>query len=159
MAHPTGEAMRGAVLCIKSLNYSDIDIHAITEYSTSSINHFLNKAKSCSFNPSSLPLSIEDTHVADAPRSGRLFKQTAELNTKIVELLESKRSIRLQTYAELTGILEAPEIKKNKEESAKVVEEMDNLLKLEKRQEWELNMSMHRLNIKQKTPGRVPQWQ
>lgn len=109
MAPNTDIATRSLVVTLKSPvgGKSTAEIAEKTGLSKRTINDIYSRAISRGFEPNTLPLTIKDEFLKDAPRSGRPLKQTEEAKQLLVTKVSLDRYAREKSTAELAGDLSA----------------------------------------------------
>jgi len=112
MAPTTDVATRALIVTLKSLlgGKTSAQISQETGISVRQINRIYARAVECGFEPNQRPFILKDEWLEDAPRSGRLSKQTPEVTEKIVELVRCDRYGREKTVADLTRALSLEDI-------------------------------------------------
>jgi transposase len=119
-------ATRAQVVTLKGWGATNEQITAKTGVPERTIRSIYTRAKERGFDPNSnLPI-VKDNHVADAPRSGRLSKQTEENKPEIIAKVRRDRYGREKSCTEIASemsnisgitvwrILRAAGFKKNK---------------------------------------------
>jgi transposase len=82
---------------------STADIHALTGVSERTINRIYARAITRGFEPAARPLILCNSHLEDAPRSGRPRKDTEEIRQLITSKVRLDRCGREKTCAQLAG--------------------------------------------------------
>lgn len=107
MAPNTDIATRALIVAFKSPigGKSTKDIADLTRIPERTINSIYARAIERGFDPNVLPLVLKDTHLEDAPRTGRPKKQTQDLITTVEAKVRQDRYGREKTCADIAGEL------------------------------------------------------
>ena len=96
---------RASVLALKASDKTTYEVACLTSLSTRQVNRILARAIERGFDPQARPLTINDTHIEDAPRSGRPTKRTDEVQQLITAKVRTDRYGRERSCADLAGDL------------------------------------------------------
>jgi transposase len=106
MAPNTDISTRGAIVAMKAASgKTTAQIAGLFGLTPDGVNKIYAKAIKRGFDPSILPLSVKVEYGADAPRSGRPNKQTAEVKNLIVSKVRRDRYGREKSCADIAGEL------------------------------------------------------
>ena len=98
----TDIATRAFVVALKSSGgKTSVEIAEATGLSVRQINRIYARAIERGFDPNHRPFQVQDAHLVDAPRSGRLSKQTDDAKERITAKVRRDRYGREKTCADL----------------------------------------------------------
>lgn len=101
----TDIATRASVLALKAADKTTAEVAYLTGLSQRQVQRILARAIARGFDPQLRPLTINDTFVEDAPKSGRPKKQTTELHDVVQLKVRGDRYGRERSCADLAGDL------------------------------------------------------
>lgn len=102
---PSNIAARACVVTLKAAGKETSEVAYFTGLLVRTINDIYVWVIKRSFDPAKRPLEITDTHIADAPRSGRPKKQTIEIQAAVASKVRCNYYSREKTYADIAGEL------------------------------------------------------
>jgi len=107
MAPNTDISTRSLVVALKSPHGGKptSQIHELTGIPPRTIDSIYAKAIQRGFEPNHLPIQIRDSHVTDAPRSGRPTKRTEQVSELVAAEVRTDRYGREKSCANISGFL------------------------------------------------------
>ncbi|OBT44174.1 hypothetical protein VE00_04785 [Pseudogymnoascus sp. WSF 3629] len=107
MAPNTDISTRALIVALKSptRGKTSAEVAEKTGLSTRQINRIYARAIERGFDPNHMPLTLRDEWLQDAPRSGRLVKQTVETTQDVVAKVRTDRYGREKACADIAGEL------------------------------------------------------
>lgn len=100
----TNLATRASIVALKATGKTTAEVAEITNITPRTINRIYARAIERGFDPAHRPLLLEDSHLADAPRSGRPSVQN-EIKDEVIAIVTRDRCGREKTSADIAGEL------------------------------------------------------
>lgn len=101
----TDISTRASVVSLKATGMTSYDLSHLLGISTRTIDSIYARAIQRGFDPAVRPLKIQDSFLADAPRSGRPIKRTKEAQEEVLSIVRKDRYGREKTCTNIAANL------------------------------------------------------